>query len=232
MAVFLHILILITKINPLQRLKLLSSRPPCCKQKAKVKNGLQNAQPQPEQERLRNHFVKTDAQYIKAEQKGAFKRLEKILGDSDSPLTQRACDSESTKMTRAHHCQELLNPVNPVDHFIIDQLPQLTTISELDALPSLYETSAAANNLKNKKAPDADGMQKYSNMGAICCYSDSTPSLAMCGHRIFFPHNGKMCWVRVASSTWNVLWLWNTSKGRPQKQVQKTAWEFFDKLSK
>jgi len=32
------------------------------------------------------------------------------------------------------------------------------------------------------------------------------------------------CWVRVASSTWNVLWLWNTNKGRPQTQVQKTTW--------
>ena len=34
------------------------------------------------------------------------------------------------------------------------------------------------------------------------------------------------CWVRVASSTWNVLWLWNTNKGRLQKQVQKTTWKF------
>jgi len=30
-------------------------------------------------------------------------RLDKILDDSDSTLTQRACDSDSTKMTRAHH---------------------------------------------------------------------------------------------------------------------------------
>jgi len=22
------------------------------------------------------------------------------------------------------------------------------------------------------------------------------------------------CWVRVASSTWNVSWLWKTNKGR------------------
>jgi len=31
-------------------------------------------------------------------------RLDKILDDSDSTLTRRACDSDSTKMTQAHHC--------------------------------------------------------------------------------------------------------------------------------
>jgi len=34
------------------------------------------------------------------------------------------------------------------------------------------------------------------------------------------------CWVRLGSSTWNILWLWNTKKGRLQKQVQKTTWKF------
>jgi len=35
-----------------------------------------------------------------------------------------------------------------------------------------------------------------------------------------------MCWVRVASSTWNVLRFWNTNKGRfqlLQQQVKKAA---------
>jgi len=32
-------------------------------------------------------------------------RLEKILDDSDSTLTWRACNSDLTKMTRAHHCR-------------------------------------------------------------------------------------------------------------------------------
>jgi len=31
------------------------------------------------------------------------------------------------------------------------------------------------------------------------------------------------CWVRLGSSTWNVLWLWNTNKERLQKQVQKAT---------
>jgi len=31
-------------------------------------------------------------------------RLGKILDDSDSTLTRRACDSDSTKITRAYHC--------------------------------------------------------------------------------------------------------------------------------
>jgi len=30
-------------------------------------------------------------------------RLKKILDDYDSTLTRRTCDSDSTKMTRAHH---------------------------------------------------------------------------------------------------------------------------------
>jgi len=31
------------------------------------------------------------------------------------------------------------------------------------------------------------------------------------------------CWARVASSTWSVLWLWNTNKENPQTQGQKTS---------
>jgi len=38
------------------------------------------------------------------------------------------------------------------------------------------------------------------------------------------------CWIRVASSTWNVLRLWNTNKERPQKQVQKVIWKFANNL--
>jgi len=33
------------------------------------------------------------------------------------------------------------------------------------------------------------------------------------------------CWVRVASWTWSVLWLWNTNKESPQTQVRKTTWK-------
>jgi len=36
----------------------------------------------------------------------------------------------------------------------------------------------------------------------------------------------------VASSTWNVLWLWNTNKERLQKQVQKTTWKLAEYLIK
>jgi len=36
----------------------------------------------------------------------------------------------------AEYLQELLNQANPVDQSIVDQLPQLPTISELDSLPS------------------------------------------------------------------------------------------------
>ena len=36
-------------------------------------------------------------------------RLKKFLDDSDSTLTRRACDSDSTKMTRAHHCSRAIS---------------------------------------------------------------------------------------------------------------------------
>ena len=58
----------------------------------------------------------------------------------------------------AEHLQELLNQANPVDQSIAEQLPQQPTISGLDTLPSLEEISAAANNLKNNKAPGPDGI--------------------------------------------------------------------------
>ena len=40
------------------------------------------------------------------------------------------------------------------------------------------------------------------------------------------------CWVRLGSSTWNVLWLWNTNKERLQKQVHKATWKLTDNLIK
>jgi len=58
----------------------------------------------------------------------------------------------------AEHLHELLNQDNPVDQSIADLLPQLPTISELDTIPSIEEISAAANNLKNNKAPGPDGI--------------------------------------------------------------------------
>jgi len=90
----------------------------------------------------------------------------------------------------AEHLQELLNQDNPVDQSTADQLPQLPIISELDTIPSIEEISAAANNIRHLAL--IAYLLKFSNTGAICCYSDSTLSLAMRGHRIFFPHNGKV----------------------------------------
>ena len=39
--------------------------------------------------------------------------------------------------------------------------------------------------------------------------------------------SGKECWVRVASSTWSVLWLWNINK---ETQVQKTTWKIVNTI--
>jgi len=93
----------------------------------------------------------------------------------------------------AEHLQELLNQDNLVDQSTADQLLQLPIISELDTIPSIEEISAAANNLKTiRHLALMAYLLKFSKTGAICCYGDSTPSLAMRGHRIFLPHNGKM----------------------------------------
>ena len=42
------------------------------------------------------------------------------------------------------------------------------------------------------------------------------------GYAVHGAVNG-LCWVRVASSTWNVSWLWNINKGILQKQVKKAT---------
>jgi len=34
-----------------------------------------------------------------------------------------------------------------------------------------------------------------------------------------------VCWVRLGSSTLHVLWLWNTSKGRPQQACSENNLE-------
>jgi len=95
----------------------------------------------------------------------------------------------------AEHLQELLNQDNPVDQSIADQLPQLPIISELDTIPSIEEISAAANNLKNNKAPGPDGIPaeifKYGgNLLLQRLHSFISNAWA-----IFFPHNGKMLYI-------------------------------------
>jgi len=83
----------------------------------------------------------------------------------------------------AKHFVELLNQDNSVDQTIVDQQPQLPTMSELQTLPTLEEISAAENNLENHRAPGADGIPaEIFKHGGICCYSESTPSFAVRGH--------------------------------------------------
>ena len=58
----------------------------------------------------------------------------------------------------SEHFSELLNRINPADYDIINQLPSLPPVSELDNEPSLVEVLAAIKDLKNNKAPGPDGI--------------------------------------------------------------------------
>ena len=53
---------------------------------------------------------------------------------------------------------DLLNSSNPTDPFILDELPQLPVVLEMDALPTLEEVKKAIDSLENGKAPDPDGI--------------------------------------------------------------------------
>jgi len=48
-------------------------------------------------------FLLLDSDSTRPSHDSTLTRLEQILHDSGSTLTRKACDSDSTKMTRAHH---------------------------------------------------------------------------------------------------------------------------------
>ncbi len=58
----------------------------------------------------------------------------------------------------AEHLNELLNRVNPADPSVIDRLPTLPLMGELDLQPSFSEVHKAAKSLKNNKAVGPDGL--------------------------------------------------------------------------
>ncbi|KAI8495055.1 hypothetical protein Bbelb_270410 [Branchiostoma belcheri] len=73
----------------------------------------------------------------------------------------------------AEHYRKLLNRHTVVDDSILDDIPVLPTMVELDDLPTLPEVQAALNSLKNNKAAGPDGVPGE----ILCCGGEA---LAQC----------------------------------------------------
>jgi len=95
-----------------------------------------------------------------------YKALKTIYG-----LTQHAVHpvkyKDGTKVMKDHegilsrwaeHLKELLNCVNPTDPTLVDLIPQLLIIPQLDRSPAFYEVEVAIKGLKNNKSAGPDGI--------------------------------------------------------------------------
>ena len=67
-------------------------------------------------------------------------------------------DHEGILSRWAEHLKELLNCVNPTDPTLVDLIPQLPIIPQLDHPPAFYEVEVAIKGLKNNKSAGPDGI--------------------------------------------------------------------------
>ena len=58
----------------------------------------------------------------------------------------------------AEYLTSLLNHRNPADPSLLDNLPELPTVNQLDDIPSFSEVHKACKSLKNNKSPGPDGL--------------------------------------------------------------------------
>ena len=67
-------------------------------------------------------------------------------------------DHEGILSRWAEHLRELLSCANPTDSILLNLIPQLPVIPQLDDPPALHEIEAAVKALKNNKAAGPDGI--------------------------------------------------------------------------
>jgi exonuclease III len=101
--------------------------------------------------------------------------------------------TQSEILTRwAEHFSNLLNHVNPVDPSIIDELPKLPILKEMDAEPTFEETKQAIARMKNRKSPGSDAipgeLYKY---GGIAIQSHLHQFILHCWRSATIPNRWK-----------------------------------------
>ena len=101
----------------------------------------------------------------KNDQHGFYNGLKEIYGPTKHTLTPvRSQEGELLKdktaiLNRwAQHFQTLLNHNNPINPDIIEQLPVLPQMVEMDNIPTFIETINAIKSLKNNKSPGPDNL--------------------------------------------------------------------------
>ena len=77
------------------------------------------------------------------------------IKDTDGTLLK---DNDKILKRWAEYYSSLLNSSNPTDQSILEELPQLPTVYEMDVPPTLEEVKRAIDSLKNGKAPGPDGI--------------------------------------------------------------------------
>ena len=92
--------------------------------------------------------------------------LRRVYGPSDQSLAPVRSQDGSTLFTNKsdimnrwkEHYSSLLNTRNPSNHLSLENIPQLTTITEMDLAPTMQEVAQSVNNMRNSKSPGIDGI--------------------------------------------------------------------------
>ena len=107
-------------------------------------------------------------------------------------------DNNSILRRWAEYYSDLLNSSNPTDPTILDELPQLPSVVEMDALPTLEEVKKVIDSLKNGKAPGPDGIP-----GEIykCGDEDLCRALISIFHRCWHSGDVPKQWLHAVVTT-------------------------------